>query len=434
MFFTFSACFRRGRATQRQPFLILLELVIVGLIFNEFSDYEIIFQKKNSKNLSSTSNHPEVVSLAEQQYTSGDDEESGNVEDMLDKINPVVTEKLSESDDGHKDESDSNTHSKNIKNVEHHVKSWSEEGDGLAIQDENEHLQEPEECPVDIGVYDSKSKSLPRDTKFVFPILKWGPNNQILGFYEAMHLANYLNRSIVLPVFHLHDTDRASNASYQYDAVPGELRVNAPAIPNLVTMGDFNHFCHHEVSAVYLPTDVFNSGIFGRIIAWEKMTNISILDPEKKYRGFKNHIIQYPPIKEIRAHGDEGDNFIRKNWTEIFKHSHERCAVFALPYRLVTKIPKWAQINDKNVYDYPKIIRSIKKEFAAKFIGIKLGVHWRWSRSDWGGRCYRSKTIPQECHMIHHLNYTKLAKILLEKSNGGNVYVASPISQWPTAG
>ena len=91
MFFTFSACFRRGRATQRQPVLILLELVIVGLIFNEFSEYEILIQKKSSR-LSSTNNHPELINLRDDDFSSGEDEENGNVDDMLDKIKPVVLE------------------------------------------------------------------------------------------------------------------------------------------------------------------------------------------------------------------------------------------------------------------------------------------------------------------------------------------------------
>ena len=48
---------------------------------------------------------------------------------------------------------------------------------------------------------------------FLLPILKWGPNNQVIGFYEAMHMANALNRKLVLPPFFFHEGDLCHNKS-----------------------------------------------------------------------------------------------------------------------------------------------------------------------------------------------------------------------------
>ena len=51
-----------------------------------------------------------------------------------------------------------------------------------------------------------------RPNKYLIPTLTWGPNNQLRGFREAVIMAIQLNRTLCIPPFYKHHTDK-SNAS-----------------------------------------------------------------------------------------------------------------------------------------------------------------------------------------------------------------------------
>lgn len=48
---------------------------------------------------------------------------------------------------------------------------------------------------------------------FLFPILKWGPTNQVDGLFESIKLAVITNRTLVLPPMYVHFTDHRTVAS-----------------------------------------------------------------------------------------------------------------------------------------------------------------------------------------------------------------------------
>ena len=44
-------------------------------------------------------------------------------------------------------------------------------------------------------------------SKFLMPVLPYGPNNQLRGFRETIILAIKLNRTVVMPPFYKHRSD-----------------------------------------------------------------------------------------------------------------------------------------------------------------------------------------------------------------------------------
>ena len=104
---------------------------------------------------------------------------------------------------------------------------------------------------------DSENHNLPQ--KFLLFIGRWGPNNQIYGFYEALHLVNYFNQNannqyhlnLVLSPFFKHKDDLEpdpkkrfidSQARNHKISVPPEIRLNVGAIPNVVSLEDYKKY------------------------------------------------------------------------------------------------------------------------------------------------------------------------------------------------
>ena len=69
-------------------------------------------------------------------------------------------------------------------------------------------------------------------TKFLTPVLTYGPNNQLRGFRETVWLAIKLNRSIVVPPFFKHD--RTDGMKKQAGIIPPVHRIDIEKLGRLV--------------------------------------------------------------------------------------------------------------------------------------------------------------------------------------------------------
>ena len=240
------------------------------------------------------------------------------------------------------------------------------------------------ECPADIHLVPNERIPLTKNTKFLLPIVKWGPNNQILGFYEAMHLSNYLGTKLVLPPFYFHESDFKRNKELQ--TVIGEIRVNAEGIDNLVNMNDYVEHCGDQPEAVLLATDVLSGSLPGRILKFQEVTGQRVIYKPQgtKFYKFYDNIAQFPRVEEIQKRYAEGDNFVRQTWRETFKNAANdyKCLMFVLPFRTIIKPPRelWAA---QPAYEYSPIVKEIANSFIEKFGGnIKLGAHWRYNKGE----------------------------------------------------
>ena len=114
-------------------------------------------------------------------------------------------------------------------------------------------------------------------------VFKWGPNNQMMGFYEALSVAKSTGRKLVLPPFFFHEKTQTHSKPF----VPGELRVNVEAIPELVTLHEYTVHCGSRVDAAFMAIekDVFSkdskdrSGVMiQRVRLFQQVTGIQLLD------------------------------------------------------------------------------------------------------------------------------------------------------------
>ena len=78
-----------------------------------------------------------------------------------------------------------------IKKIEH----------DLSCEFEGDDLEETEEIEP---IYKT------RPNKYLIPTLTWGPNNQLRGFREAVIMAIQLNRTLCIPPFYKHHTDKSN--------------------------------------------------------------------------------------------------------------------------------------------------------------------------------------------------------------------------------
>ena len=70
-----------------------------------------------------------------------------------------------------------------------------------------ENISIAKELPS-ISVKNIKPRINLRRNKYLFPILSNGPNNQLMGLRESIYIAIMLNRTLVMPFFRKHRTDR----------------------------------------------------------------------------------------------------------------------------------------------------------------------------------------------------------------------------------
>ena len=260
---------------------------------------------------------------------------------------------------------------------------------------------------------------------FLLPILKWGPNNQISGFYESLHVAKALNRKLVLPPFFFHETDRCRNK--KMPQVLGELRVNADSIENMVTLDQYKSVCP-ETSAVFVASDFKeNEGLYTRILEFQTASGINLL---MKGRKFKKGIKYYPDWGENRKSDILGnltfDEYVRENWEKIGKEfGQEKCVVFVLPFRTVIQPSIEYLAEDKSAYDFPNFVLEVVERWLSEFGDFSLGVHWRYIRGDWSARCRSARKNTQpECRIMRTLDLGKLTEVL-EKIAIGNSTDAS---------
>lgn len=279
------------------------------------------------------------------------------------------------------------------------------------------------DCPTRVPKY-TTNFTVPSNAKFLLPILKWGPNNQIVGFYEAMHLAKKLGRLLVLPPFFFHESDRLHSRRKLHP--PSELRVNSEGIPNMVTMDEWYKYCGRKTDAAFITTDIFHQGLTSRVLLFSHDMEIKLLDDQGRH--FIPDVRVFPNIEEIK--GDDGAEKVQANWENYYADgADQKCVVFVLPFRTILH-PSTEMTLPNQAYDYSSLINTLAHGFLRQFTGITLGVHWRYNRGDWSHRCYRANK-PPECSIMKNLDLEKVSPAL-SQIREGNIYIAAPLSELDT--
>lgn len=109
-------------------------------------------------------------------------------------------------------------------------------------------------------------------TKYLVPVLFFGPNNQIHGLREAIVLAVKLNRTLALPPFHKHKGVITENKPYA-DLVEATHRIDERALRHLlpiVRIEDLREKCGSWFGVAFLARQVTCSGnMFERLSSFE---------------------------------------------------------------------------------------------------------------------------------------------------------------------
>ena len=249
------------------------------------------------------------------------------------------------------------------------------------------------------------------DDKFLIALLKWGPTNQVYGFYETAQLAHILGRVLVVSPMFAGAKSTASVGSKYLSSIrfPLNLRVDIEEISKnqpVVSLDTYNRICKETTTAFIYKTPREPQ----RIIEFQDATNFTF----KKF----DMLNKIGPVND-------------KNAWQPFIGIEDKCAVYVMPYRSI-KNPEPDILTDKAV-DFPPFIHKLADGFMTD---LTLGVHWRYNK-DWKMRCGKVNP-PKECRILSELNPTLIAEVIFEhvesfsftkEAKNYNIYISSPPDQ-----
>uniref|UniRef100_H2YJH6 Uncharacterized protein n=1 Tax=Ciona savignyi TaxID=51511 RepID=H2YJH6_CIOSA len=180
-------------------------------------------------------------------------------------------------------------------------------------------------CPLEL-LDDVASRWKPmvklNPNRFLLPILKNGPNNQLSGLRDSIYISIRLNRTIVLPRFFKHRTDDAKEGT-----VYPRHRIDLQRLQKLihyVTMDEFRNKSGGTIDAIFRVRPVSKP----RYLYYERLTGINITDE----RSHLMKSVQLYPREELMA--DKRTLSIGSSRNELLDYygSEKKYALFAQPF------------------------------------------------------------------------------------------------------
>ena len=304
-------------------------------------------------------------------------------------------------------------------------------------------------CPISMKKSNkgsgSQSTKLANNTRVILPILKWGPTNQIAGFYETRKIAEFLDSKMVIPPFYLtnHDEKWSQEKFWSQPEkllVPAKIRVNVDELEDsneAITLGQFKKHCSDNKDFAILLTDSDPMYLYNRIRLFERITKIDILafapghdwkyKPKDRNVKFGENMEIYPDINIFKKNCEgiplNDKTWIKSNWKKYYTEAAKsrKCLVLLGPYRTIGKNDDINQDIPLDA-DFNKPVKAIAKKFLEKYGKMTLGLHWRYNEQDWSKRCtnrFVERTLrenPIECKYMKDLSYDKLARQLMSKA------------------
>jgi len=247
--------------------------------------------------------------------------------------------------------------------------------------------------------------------KFLIPVLAWGPNNQMRGFREALILARKMNRTICLPPFFKHHSDKSTQGGNVF--IPPELRVDLSTLRSLTTVcetSEIQEKCAGHVDAVLYARAACSSHLADRLEIFREFTGLyPFLDADC---GPRDGIPTFPARDSFDGKmtsnlAVEGDKHIH----QLYPVQDSRCVVWVFPYVQFKDFTKyihadWNRSVDKSlklkdpedllflkrlVQDTgrPPFIKKMIDRFMEQIVQGKnyIAVHYRFDTDDWMKHC-----------------------------------------------
>ncbi|XP_039262014.2 uncharacterized protein LOC120338144 isoform X1 [Styela clava] len=239
-----------------------------------------------------------------------------------------------------------------------------------------------------------------RPDKFLYPVGRWGPNNQLFGFFEAIFVAVVLNRTFVLPRFVKHYRDKQR---YSTEFTSPSHYVDAEyycKFISCITLESFQKACGFKIDAI-MNTKYMKINHFDDIKRHSGMrfspglSDLSelLLPPngtseEKNELTFTAREVQmyfktqakcvvYPyPIFDLRTYNARGKR-IKLHSSKPSKPFYE-----ARNSSLPDDVDLFESILSH--YKRPLFIRQIAEHFHRRVINGNpfLSIHWRYNERD----------------------------------------------------
>ncbi|CAG5100503.1 Oidioi.mRNA.OKI2018_I69.XSR.g17028.t2.cds [Oikopleura dioica] len=324
-------------------------------------------------------------------------------------------------------------------------------------------------------------------SRFLVPILIWGPNNQIRGFIETIFLAIKLNRTLLVPPFFRHSSESDADQIEHAALLPPEMVIDIESVARLVPVASYaeaNRLCGGRIDAVLLSRDCNTGPQYDRLKEFENYSELKFLKTYESTDFIKRNVVSndlhVSDFFTAQVHPHDVSNLQQLTALHV-PHDPKKldalygtdasCAAWVFPYRSfdfravgLSPHPERQTIAFSNkrfndgiavpladadamrriykIVQRPKSIRAGAEKFVNEVIGTRnyLAVHWRFDDSSFGSkvqsicgseskddhdRCQQIKDIQDDPSLIVNI----IVNILLEwKINV--FYIASP----PTEG
>lgn len=290
-------------------------------------------------------------------------------------------------------------------------------------------------------------------SKFLLPLLTNGPNNQLIGFRDAIFLSIIINRTLVIPKFYKHKSSEQIEASLRVN-----LRTLSRLIP-IISETEMNERCNGKIDGLFL-TDR-SSWMASKGAPYHHLADLTGIP--SLHKTSEKETPCYPNNNLLLSDLDSDSTTLLRS---IYP-SDKKCVLYVYPYRSVgvresaTKIRKAKSLLKSpfltnNLLDFPVLIYSlgyvstplpdflfkIAEQFRTQNLQNRtlIAVHWRFDKNDWMIRCPKQKPgdgkVYEMCAKMEKIGAKDVAigieefRRKLTKSGTENpiVYVAAPLT------
>lgn len=261
--------------------------------------------------------------------------------------------------------------------------------------------------------------SNPDTEKFILGIYPYGPNNQIMSFFETLQIAKVLNRTMIMTTMFRHQYDPQI---YHDPFINPWLRLNFQEIQKsfpeikFVSADEGLARCNFKFDPIYFKLKKSKS----RYSFFQDYYQMSLGGYRPNLQLKKEKLLTFDNNSEIL---DYFSNNLPSGQT--YDYQAGKCLFLMFPFRSVKKLDL--------TYDalkFPSYIQNLTSKIKQHWFNsvqgkIDLAIHWRYNNFDWGNRCN------QTLHRIAGTNQKQCQVIWkFTNENVTSEYLADLILKW----
>ncbi|XP_078482009.1 uncharacterized protein LOC108950429 [Ciona intestinalis] len=288
-------------------------------------------------------------------------------------------------------------------------------------------------CPVKVNFGSSIKNPMIhlRNDRFLFVIVKNGPNNQLSSLRDAIFLCIMLNRTLVLPLMFKHKTDRQKRNG---NVINIAHRVDLDALGRLipfVTLDAFRQSCKGRINDVFRVKALTTS----RYRGYEEMLNMTIDEFHHSTKRNRAYALPKFPLNK---------NLTKKSYFKLRATKEEVLKAYdSKSFDLITLSSDLSEITPTDLFSeirrhtpHPLHIRQMASQYVDDVIKTRqfLFVHWRFDRPDFMRRClhdnpWATPRWMKLCKEILSFRPQDVARAIANQTTKygcSDVYIASP--------